>query len=129
VADPNRAPELRPGWSQNRWANMILTFIATGVVDVLLIPVVTSIPEHHPARMPLIVIVTTICVISGGIVSISGFGIGLAKKREMAAGYTTLRVVIPGVWQLDSKTGQVVRAPGPSASPTDELRNSSQSKE
>lgn len=117
MADPNPAPELRPGWSQNRWANVMLSSIATAVLAVLLIPIVTSIPEHNRARVPMIVIVTTICVVAGTIVSISGFGIGRAKKRETAAGYTTLRVVIPGVWQLDSKTGQVVRAPSPSVPP------------
>jgi hypothetical protein len=117
VADPNLAPELRPGRSQNRWANVLLSFIATAVVAVLAIPAVTSIPERNPARVPLLVIVTTVGVISGAIVSISAFGMGRAKTREMAPGYTTLRVVIPGVWQLDfqDRTGGAGPEPHPSA--------------
>ncbi len=108
---PETPPELLPGRSALFWLKAEGVCIVTGMVSVALI-VVSRLLLAPPLRESV--------MFGSLIVSLAVGGVGIsiawlyqsALDRECDSGYTTLFGTHLELWQLDDRTGEVLRRPG-----------------
>jgi hypothetical protein len=128
---PATPPELLPGRSAFDWA--VLTFLLLLLVYVVFIGggLFVGVPDRTPQeRAPIAAAWIVILIITILIWVLGEVEFRAAAYRERSAGYTTMRgdrveIVLPGrgatpkiplfptadLWQLDHKTGAVIRRP------------------
>jgi len=104
-------PALLPGRTANYWIlrSAICVFVAlAGLVGML-------VGSNVPGQVGSVIVVGSCAwtVFWGALCSRAGVGAIVVERRERAAGYTTLFAgQYRRYWQLDPKTGAVVRRPG-----------------
>ena len=110
VVVPEAPPPLLPGRSSVEWMRRFLKACVVGVPAVLLMPVASGLPE--PLR-DTVLVVLGVCGIAASAVGINaGFQNGRMEIAERDAGYTTQYGKRFELWQLEPRTGEVLRRPG-----------------
>ena len=108
---PETPPQLLPGRPALEYSSLILRSIAIGIAMTLVMGFgFFVLPE--PVRS-----VVTTAALFGGLGAAAGMGwAGIlgwhTARRERRAGYTTMYGSYLDAWQLDPKTGEVLRRPG-----------------
>jgi hypothetical protein len=112
---PESPPPLAPGPSAYDLSWVVLRFYAFAVVVVISIPFLFSVPyEWHDTATEVAVV---LILLVAGLGFRSAIRQNQAVGRERDAGYTTLYGSWLKLWQLDPKTGEVLRRPGEPAIP------------
>ena len=107
---PDTPPRLLPGRTAYGWASITVKSAVVGTPMVVLIVVAALLPEGlREIVQPAAAVVGLVAV---AILIWAGLGQGRAELAEIAAGYTTLYHQNRELWQLDPKTGEVLRRPG-----------------
>ena len=107
---PESPPPLAPGPSSYDVTWVVLKGWAFSVAVVISIPVLFSTPFQWRDTATEVVVV--LILLSGGLNFRAAIRLGQATRRESAAGYTTRYTGWRKLWQLDPKTGEVLRRPG-----------------
>ena len=109
--DSDRPPSLLPGRSAAAWSRRGGVFLLFGIILSLGIPLGTLVPT--PLSGPFFVGFFVLSLGCCAIALRAFIGMYSATRQEQRAGYTTL-VGRPyrRYWQLDPKTGAVIRRPG-----------------
>jgi len=108
---PLLPPKLRPGLSAWGWRRRIGTAALVGVGGLFGMQAGSMLPD--PVRPVLVLFAFGFAVCSGILMLVAGFALYFASQAERNSGYTTLSGSrYRDLWQLDAKTGSVVRRPG-----------------
>ena len=110
---PEMPPVLLPGRSAFSWIPPQLLAIAVALLGLIAGPVISAFAPTADGRHTLLILSEVILVGSG----LAGQWYSFWRmrqdaRRELAAGYTTLFGRAYPYWQLDPKTGEVLRRPG-----------------
>ena len=103
-------PALLPGRSAWGWMRIAVACMLTGLPVLALIVLGAMLPQPYKdlGLSGLLLVGLGICGV-GGWAAVNG---NAAAVRERDAGYTTLYGMFIHLWQLDHRTGEVVRRPG-----------------
>ena len=107
---PETPPELLPGRSARFWMKIVGAGIPVGLVFLVLIPVGSMLAP--PLRDLVVFGSLGVVVVVGGVGLWASAMSRLAIDREHDDGYTTLFGIYRELWQLDDRTGEVLRRPG-----------------
>ncbi len=119
--DPSSGPpRLLPGRSQISYMRVGMASLGVGVVGLVAMVGGTLLFENTPSvRQPLVLLTGGPAVAASFVMLWAAIGAWLRARREAAAGYTTAfgQGMLSGrpyyeLWQLDDKTGEVLRRPG-----------------
>ena len=109
---PGSPPALLHGRAALYWGRLQLVAGIVNLLAVVAMPAIALLPDR-PARVMLIPVAVFVGLGPGAcgalFATIRKAG---AVRRELAAGYTTLYRQATDYWQLDPKTGEVLRRPG-----------------
>lgn len=105
-------PAILPGRGAVYWARHATKAIFGSLLFVPITAVGTLL--EGPPRHAIIVVGVVVAILFGAYVLIAGILMAQAERREVSAGYTTLYSGrYRHLWQLDPRTGAVIRPPQP----------------
>lgn len=107
---PEQPPPLLPGRSSLSWSRLFLKAAAVAAPAVLLMPPASGL--GGPARDDLLTLLLVVGVSAAVVGLIASIGMSQMDAAEHRAGYTTSYGKWFSLWQLDPKTGEVLRRPG-----------------
>ena len=110
IRDAQRAPALLDGDTAWGLTRLGVAGLAGGAASALLLWLASFLPEGLSEALSYAALAAGICF---GLLAIwAGAGTLSAIQREREAGYTTLYGRYWDLWQLDHRTGEVLRRPG-----------------
>ncbi len=104
-------PALLPGKTANDCSMRVLHSLAGAAGGVLAIPASSYLITAQGVKTSVIVIFVFIVIAFSVALMAASLALGRTNRNEAAAGYTTLFNPKPQQWQLNPKTGEVVRRP------------------
>lgn len=105
-------PGLLPGRPALFWAKLLMLGLPLCLVSLVAIPVIGYVMAlGAPGRERALWTAGAVTLGGTAVLALFLFGWVRAARREKAAGYTTLFADRPELWQLNPKTGEVVRPP------------------
>jgi len=107
---PDTPPTLLPGRSANHWFRIGFRYLCLAVGSPLLMTM--SALVQSPLREVVIAVCLVLSLTFCAALLRVAFAVSAAAVRERKAGYTTLYGRYYAYWQLDHKTGEVLRRPG-----------------
>ena len=110
---PESPPTLVPGRSAYDWSRFGLLTTAVGFLALISWPLISEFGPDRHTREILLAITGVIAFVVGACGTLFVIVKMTARQWiELAAGYTTLYGRAYPYWQLDPKTGEVLRRPG-----------------
>ena len=104
------APTLQDGRTAWGWMRLGVVGLVGGALSGLGIPLATLLPPDLQEPAMLAAFAVVVCL--AGLAIWAGVSTFSAIESERSAGYTTLYGRYWGLWQLDHRTGEVLRRPG-----------------
>lgn len=108
---PDKPPDLVDGDSALGLARLGLMSLAAGALVAIGIPAARFLLPESAWEPAMAAILLVVLVLAGAGIR-AGVLLANAMDREKEVGYTTLHGVHRDLWQLDPKTGEVLRRPG-----------------
>lgn len=107
---PDAPPKLLPGRSAWGWMRIGVASLLAGIPIVVLIVLGAGLPKPFKDIVMFASLLVGLGICAVGLRGfVNGFKAGLSERD---AGYTTLYGTMIDCWQLDHRTGEVLRRPG-----------------